>query len=73
MLYLLNGCDSRDFWKSCGKIGIANDRKQRVAMGTVNKKGDFVSDCDVVLDKWKSDYKQLYSESPVLIGLTIST
>jgi hypothetical protein len=63
LLDLLKGPDSREFWKSFGKMGISNDRKQHIPMEVLSENGDIISDIDGVLNKWKSDYEHLYNDS----------
>ena len=50
--------NKRDFWKQFGKIGIANDRSNRIPVKVETQNG-FIFDHGAVLDRWKADYNNL--------------
>ncbi|ESO86895.1 hypothetical protein LOTGIDRAFT_175976, partial [Lottia gigantea] len=56
--------DKRDFWKSFGKIGIANDRKHVIPLEVTNSEGELVTDTATVLEHWRDDYSKLYNCKP---------
>jgi len=51
--------DSQSFWKTIGKIGIANERRKRIPLEIVKADGSVSSSLPEVLDKWKCDYEHL--------------
>ena len=53
--------NSRDFWRSIGKLGLANDRKQNLNYAVKDENGSIVTDTAEVLSKWKSDYQNLFN------------
>ncbi|CAC5409793.1 unnamed protein product [Mytilus coruscus] len=53
------------FWKSIGKLGLANDRKSRQTYQIRSETGEIISDIDSVLEKWKIDYKKLYNSADI--------
>ena len=56
--------DTRDFWKTIGKMGISNERSRRIPEEIVGDGGVIVTDQGRVLNKWKYDYETLYNETP---------
>ncbi|CAG2253934.1 unnamed protein product [Mytilus edulis] len=55
--------NSSEFWKSIGKLGLANDRKSRQTFQIRSETGEIISDIDSVLEKWKIDYEKLYNSA----------
>jgi hypothetical protein len=53
--------DTRDVWRSIGKLGLANDCKRDQAYKIRDDEGVVVTDIDKVLNKWKTDYYDLYN------------
>jgi hypothetical protein len=56
----LNSNDN-EFWKSIGKIGIANDHKMSIPLQVMLDNGDITGDLKTVLNKWKTDFSSLYN------------
>ena len=54
--------NSRDFWKQIGKIGISNERDNKIPMEIIDDEGNLITGEQVVLNKWESDYRSLFSE-----------
>ena len=54
--------NSRIFWKSIGKIGVAFQKKNKIPMAVVDDSGKINNDNDFVLNKWKS-FSNLYNAS----------
>ena len=52
---------NKDFWKSIGRTGIANERKAGVPWAVVDENGNIKTDKDCVLNKWKDDFQNLFS------------
>ncbi|CAG2220363.1 unnamed protein product [Mytilus edulis] len=57
--------NSSEFWKSIGKLGLANDRKSRQTFQIRSETGEIISDIDSVLEKWKIDYEKLYNSADI--------
>ncbi|CAG2195952.1 unnamed protein product [Mytilus edulis] len=57
--------NSSEFWKSIGKLGLANDRKSRQTFQIRSETGEITSDIDSVLEKWKIDYEKLYNSADI--------
>ena len=57
-----NDGDKRLFWKEIGKIGIHKERKVPIPWEVVTETGEVVSDKEVVLERWKNDFKKLYND-----------
>ncbi|CAG2200431.1 unnamed protein product [Mytilus edulis] len=55
--------NSSEFWKSIGKLGLANDRKSRQTFQIRSETGEIISDIDSVLEKWKIDFIKLYKSA----------
>jgi len=53
--------NSSDFWKSIGKIGVGHTKKQSIPMEVNGENGSILNDTNVVLDKWKTCFKNLYN------------
>ena len=59
---LLNACEnSSDFWKKIGKIGVRCNRSQNIPMEVVTENGDVKTDKASVLNKWKTDFENVYN------------
>ena len=56
----MNNINQRDFWKSIGKIGIANDRKRAIPLVVVDNNRSVTNDKMDILNKWKSDFESLF-------------
>lgn len=55
--------NQREFWKSIGKTGIANERKPCIPMAVVDPDGSVNTHKDDVLNKWKSDFQTLFQRN----------
>ena len=53
--------DSRNFWQRIVKMGISIQRKQNIPMGIVNTDGSVSNNHKDVLDRWRTDYADLFS------------
>jgi hypothetical protein len=62
-LHSLNAQNSREFWKSIGKLGITNERKSKHTYQVRSETGDIDSDIDSVLERWKTEYETLYNNA----------
>ena len=60
-------CNSNqnEFWRSIGKVGLANDRQKRIPWAVVDNEGQIHTDRVTVLEKWKSDFQELYNADNV--------
>ncbi|MEW8545344.1 MAG: reverse transcriptase family protein, partial [Candidatus Thiodiazotropha sp.] len=63
LLDIHTGHNTRDFWREIGKLGIQNERKTGIPMEVIDSSGNVSADCDTVINRWKSDYEELFSES----------
>ncbi|VDI00507.1 Hypothetical predicted protein [Mytilus galloprovincialis] len=59
----LKSTNKREFWKSIGKLGIANERKNQIPWEVVDSDGNINTDEKIVLNKWKSDFETLFSNN----------
>ncbi|CAC5383691.1 unnamed protein product [Mytilus coruscus] len=57
----LKSTNKREFWKSIGKLGIANERKIQIPWEVVDSDGNINTGEKIVLKKWKSDFETLFS------------
>ena len=55
--------NSSTFWKSIGKIGVEFQKKNVIPLEINNEDGSIVTDQDLVLDKWKNSFSNLYNSS----------
>ena len=55
-------CDSRNFWKEIGKVGLQNVRKVDISMEVTDEQGNIATDTQSVLSRCKNDYATLFSE-----------
>ena len=55
--------NSSTFWKSIGKIGVAFQKKNVIPLEIENEDGSIVTDQDLVLNKWKNSFSNLYNSS----------
>ncbi|VDI81600.1 Hypothetical predicted protein [Mytilus galloprovincialis] len=55
--------NQKDFWKSIGKIGIANDRKRVIPLAVVGNCGNVTNDKSNVLNIWKNDFETLFKRN----------
>jgi len=51
--------NQRDFWKSIGKLGIANERKETIPWSVLDDDGNLRTEKASVLERWKSDFENL--------------
>ncbi len=58
-LLSLQSGDTGLFWKTIGKIGVGQNRRQQIPMEVVNDAGEVTRDPEEVLDRWKCDFEQL--------------
>ena len=56
----LSEINQHDFWKSIGKIGIANERKNCIPLAVLDNDGSIKTDKNYVLNKWKNDFHTLF-------------
>ena len=59
----LSEINQYDFWKSIGKIGIANERKNCIPLAVVDNDGRIKTDKNDVLNKWKNDFHALFQRN----------
>ena len=52
--------DQREFWKKNGSIGVANERQSLIPMQVETDNGDINDNIPTVLDKWESDFSNLF-------------
>ncbi|XP_053403285.1 uncharacterized protein LOC128558364 [Mercenaria mercenaria] len=59
---LLNDCnvDCNSFWKSIGKIGIANAKSNQIPLEIVLEDGSVSTNIQDVLNRWKHDFSSLF-------------
>lgn len=57
----LYSSNQRDFWRSIGKVGIHNERSKYIPCVIVDDNGIVQTDKAAVLDRWKNDFKTLFS------------
>ena len=64
--------DYSRFWKSIGKIGVNNAKRNTVPIEIITQDGPISNDIDEVLQKWKADFSDLlncnFSNTGVEIG-----
>ncbi|XP_071102383.1 uncharacterized protein [Haliotis cracherodii] len=58
-----NNKDSRSFWKTIGKIGIAEDRVKNIPW-EIEQDGAVLTDRSSVLHRWEQDYSALFKDTP---------
>ena len=61
---------SRDFWKTFGKAGIQNEKKQQIPWQIVNSDNSISYDPNIVLEKWKSKFEQLLNPEEGIVRAT---
>ena len=59
----LQGHNHAEFWRSIGKVGIANERRQDIPWEIVDSEGQVQKDKNVVLCRWKSDFEGFFNAS----------
>ncbi|VDI38103.1 Hypothetical predicted protein [Mytilus galloprovincialis] len=59
----LSNMNQKDFWKSIGKIGIANERKRAIPLAVVDNCGNVTNDKSNVLNIWKNDFETLFKRN----------
>ncbi|VDI22082.1 Hypothetical predicted protein [Mytilus galloprovincialis] len=59
----LNSNCKRDFWRSIGKFGVANERTENITWDIVNPDGTVNTDRGAVLNTWRSDFETLYARN----------
>ena len=61
---LLNACENSGiFWKTIGKTGIGNERNKTIPMEVINENGVTSTSQEAVLQKWKTEFSNLYNGS----------
>ncbi|CAC5412866.1 unnamed protein product [Mytilus coruscus] len=60
-LHYLEGHNSKDFWKSIGKLGLANERKTQRTYPVRTENGEVTNDTDTVLERWKTEYESAFN------------
>ncbi|MES9883911.1 MAG: reverse transcriptase family protein, partial [Sedimenticola sp.] len=58
---LIDSSKTREFWKDIGRLGMANERPNRIPCEVIDVNGEVITDKDRVLNRWKDDYERLYS------------
>ena len=53
-----------DFWKTIGRAGVRNNRKNDIPMEIINDNGEVVKDRNLVFDKWKTVFSDLLNSAP---------
>ena len=61
---------SRDFWKTFGKAGVQNEKKQQIPWQIVNSDNSICYDPNIVLEKWKSKFEQLLNPEEGIVRAT---
>ena len=61
-LVLLQSAYPKSFWEQIGKLGVANERKQRIPLEVKNPDGSICNDIQAVISKWYRNYSSLYSK-----------
>ena len=51
----------RDFRKTIGRTGVADDRNQKIPFAVYNEEGSLNTDPKSVLQKWKHDFEKMYN------------
>ena len=66
---LLAECENnqQEFWKSMGRIGIAQTRRKTIPVEVMCDDGSISSNIDVVLNKWKTDFSSLFMWSLIIM------
>ena len=54
--------DPQTFWKTIGKVGVAFDKRKKIPMQIVGENGEIITDKNVVLNKWKNSFSDLFSQ-----------
>ena len=52
LLDLHTSHNTRDFWREIGKLGIQNERSERIPMEVVDPQGEISSDTNTVKSRW---------------------
>ncbi|CAG2185705.1 unnamed protein product [Mytilus edulis] len=60
-LHYLEGHNTKDFWKSIGKLGLANERKTQRIYQVRTENGEVTNDTDTVLERWKTEYESAFN------------
>ena len=58
--------NQNEFWRSIGKVGIANDRRKHIPWAVVDNEGQIHTDRETVLERWKSDFQELFNADNAL-------
>ena len=61
----LQNYDQKELWKKIGTLGIAQERKKRIPMEVILANGEIERDENVILEKWKNDFKSLLNPAEV--------
>jgi hypothetical protein len=61
----LRPTDTKSFWKYIGKIGVGNDRLNKIPMEVVQEDGSTTCDRNIVLNKWKNSFCDLLNKPNV--------
>ena len=51
--------NQNEFWKSIGRVGIRDNRRNEIPMEIVDQNGSVITDSNTVFDKWRSDFCDL--------------
>ena len=51
----------RDFWKTIGRTGVADNRNKKIPFEVYNEAGSINTDPKSVLQKWKHDFEKMYN------------
>ena len=54
--------DPQTFWKTIGKVGVAFDKRKKIPMQIVGENGEIITDKNIVLNKWKNSFSDLFSQ-----------
>ncbi|VDI29898.1 Hypothetical predicted protein [Mytilus galloprovincialis] len=60
-LHYLEGHNTKDFLKSIGKLGLANERKTQRIYQVRTENGEITNDTDTVLERWKTEYESAFN------------
>jgi hypothetical protein len=61
----LRPTDTKSFWKYIGKIGVGNDRLNKIPMEVVQEDGFTTCGRNIVLNKWKNSFCDLLNKPNV--------
>ena len=61
LLNMFNTNRTKELWKEIGKLGMANERKQKIPMEIVSEDGTIINDEKTVLSHWETSYRNLFT------------